>query len=311
MQRVDITFESRGVRCAAWLYRPDGSGMVPCVVLAHGFSAVREQRLDAYAERFAGAGIAALVFDYRHFGASDGQPRQLLDIGHQLEDWRAAIGTARGHDGIDADRVALFGTSFSGGYVLQLAAEDARVAAVVAQCPFVDGLASVPLLGVAHTLRLTAAGLRDQIGAWLRRPPSMIRAVGEPGELAAMTTPDAQPGFAAMTPHESTWRNEVAARIALRIAAHRPARKASAITCPILLCVCDNDTLASPRSAIKAAENAPRGELRRYATGHFEIYVGEWFERAVADQTEFLTRNLVDGDLHRGSRQVAPDPTAS
>lgn len=69
--------------------------------------------------------------------------------------------------------------------------------------------------------------------------------------------------------------------------------------------------MASPKAAIKAAENAPRGEVKRYATGHFEIYVGEWFERAVADQTEFLTRNLVDGDLHRGSRQVALDPTAS
>ena len=87
------------------------------------------------------------------------------------------------------------------------------------------------------------------------------------------------------------------AGIALRIATHRPARRASEITCPVLLCVCDNDTLAPIRAAIKAAEAAPRGEARRYATGHFEIYVGEWFERVVADQTEFLTRNLVNGDL--------------
>jgi dienelactone hydrolase len=86
MQRSDVTFESAGTRCAAWLYRPveSGGGPAPCVVLAHGFSGVRDQRLDAYAERFAQAGLAALVFDYRYFGDSDGEPRQLLDIRRQL-----------------------------------------------------------------------------------------------------------------------------------------------------------------------------------------------------------------------------------
>ena len=67
------------------------TGAFPGVVLAHGWTGVREQRLDAYAERFAGAGLAALVFDYRHFGASSGEPRQLLDVKRELADWQAAI----------------------------------------------------------------------------------------------------------------------------------------------------------------------------------------------------------------------------
>src|SRR5438270_10283107 len=98
-ERSDVVFDSWGLRCAAWLYRPrDGAegtgpptegamrvptqerGGLPCVVMAHGWSGVREQRLDAYAERFARAGFTALLFDYRHFGASEGEPRQLLDI---------------------------------------------------------------------------------------------------------------------------------------------------------------------------------------------------------------------------------------
>src|SRR5438270_6659993 len=112
MPRTDVTFRSGGDECAAWLYRPDGAGRLPLVVMAHGFSATRELRLDAYAERFCAAGFGALLFDYRHFGASSGEPRQLLDISAQHADYRAAIAYARGLDWVDADRVALFGSSF-------------------------------------------------------------------------------------------------------------------------------------------------------------------------------------------------------
>src|SRR2546423_7564002 len=120
MQRSDVTFQSGGTRCAAWLYRPaeNGGSPTPCVILAHGFSGVRDQRLDAYAERFAQAGLTALVFDYRYFGDSDGEPRQLLDIRRQLEDWRAAITHARALEGVDPARIAIWGTSFSGGHVM-------------------------------------------------------------------------------------------------------------------------------------------------------------------------------------------------
>ena len=96
MTRADITFTSGGLRCAAWLYLPeDAAEPVPCVVMAHGFGGTRADAIPAFAERFAGAGLAALVFDYRHFGDSEGEPRQLLDIGLQLEDWTAAIACAR------------------------------------------------------------------------------------------------------------------------------------------------------------------------------------------------------------------------
>src|SRR3954471_13134199 len=134
MRREDIEFHSGEDECAAWLYRPEDDGPHPIVVLAHGFGGVREARLWAYAERFAAAGLAALVFDYRHFGASAGQPRQLLDIQAQLADWRAAVSSARERFG----RVGLFGSSFGGGHVLEIAADDHEIAAVVAQCPMTD-----------------------------------------------------------------------------------------------------------------------------------------------------------------------------
>ncbi|MDN5931699.1 MAG: alpha/beta fold hydrolase, partial [Pseudonocardia sp.] len=122
MSRTEHPFTVDGEQCAAWLFRPDSPGRVPCVVLAHGFGMTRACRLDAWAERFAAAGLAALVFDYRGFGDSGGSPRQVLDIAAQRADWRAAVAHARTTPGIDAGRVALWGTSFSGGHVLAVAA---------------------------------------------------------------------------------------------------------------------------------------------------------------------------------------------
>jgi hypothetical protein len=172
------------------------------VVMAHGFSATRELRLDAYAERFCAAGLGALAFDYRRFGASTGEPRQLLDIAKQQDDYRAAVGYARALDWVDPDpdRVALFGTSFSGGHVLVIAAGDRRIAALVSQCPFTDGLASLPRMGAANIARATVAGLGDQIAGSLGRRLRCIPAVGPPGSFAVMTTPDSEPGFQALLP---------------------------------------------------------------------------------------------------------------
>ncbi|ELB86205.1 hypothetical protein Rwratislav_46190, partial [Rhodococcus wratislaviensis IFP 2016] len=132
------------------------------MVLAHGWSGVREQRLDAFAERFAAAGVTALVFDYRYFGASKGEPRQLLDIDSQLDDWDSAVAFVRSRPDIDPSRVALWGTSLSGGLVLTAAARDRRVAAVVSQVPYVDGLTNLPRLGMAGLGRMAVAYLRDR-----------------------------------------------------------------------------------------------------------------------------------------------------
>lgn len=293
MQRSDATFDSAGWACAAWVYEPAGDGPFPCVVLAHGWSGVREQRLDAYAERFTAAGLAAVVFDYRHFGASEGQPRQLLDIGRQLEDWTAAVAFARSLPFVDPERVALWGSSFSGGHVQELAGRDPRIAAVIAQVPFADGLRNLPRLGVANAIRLTVAGLGDQAGALLGRPPRMLPAVGAPGTLAVMTSPDAEPGFRAIDPPGSAWRNETAARIVLAVATYRPGRRAGRVGAPILYAIAQDDVVTPPAFAEAAAARAPRSEVLRYPGGHFDLYSGEAFERVVADQVAFLRRHLL------------------
>jgi pimeloyl-ACP methyl ester carboxylesterase len=311
MERRDITFDSSGEQCAAWLYTPDAAGPHPCVVLAHGFGGVRTARLWAFAERFAAAGFAALVFDYRHFGDSGGEPRQLIDVPEQLDDWRAATAFARGHEAVDPDRVALWGSSFSGGHVAVIAAEDHRVAAAISQGPFLDGLWALRAAGPRDIWRLTVAGLRDEVARLRGRPPYLIPIVGPPGRVAAMNSPDAEPGYRALFGPDDEFRNEVVARIGLRIGSYRPIRHARRIACPWLVCVADGDAVTPPQPALKAAGRAPRSEVRRYGVGHFDIYVGETFERVVADEVDFLERHLLGRGAATGASPVSAAPGAA
>src|SRR6059058_1918849 len=160
--RRDVAFTSSGDECRAWLFMP-GAERPPLVILGHGLGATREYGLEPFARRFADAGIAALVFTYRHFGDSGGEPRQLLDIERQLDDWAAALAYARGLPDVDADRVAIWGTSLAGGHVIEAAARDGRVAAVVSQCPFADGAASVLAMDPRSSTQVTIQAMRDQL----------------------------------------------------------------------------------------------------------------------------------------------------
>ena len=291
--RADVTFPSGGERCSAYFYKPehglDPAAPAPCVVMAHGFSATRDDGLPAYATAFADAGFAVLVFDYRHFGSSSGEPRQLLDIGRQQDDYRAAIAHARAIPGVDPERIALWGSSFSGGHVLCVAATDPRVAAVVCQAPYVDSIPTLKIIPPKNILRGAVEGVIDLVGAQLGRPARYIPAVADPGGFAVMTAPQAVPGFAAIAPHGSRWENRVAARIMLSLTFYRPVRNAAKLRMPLLVSVCDEDQITPPEPAARVAELAPRGELVRYPYGHFDVYEDA---KPKADQVAFLSRHL-------------------
>jgi dienelactone hydrolase len=292
MQREDVWFKSGGDRISAWLYRPTVDGDAPLLVMAHGLGAVRTMRLDAYAERFRAAGYACLVFDYRNFGDSEGAPRQLIDIRMQLQDWTVAVAYARTLAGIDPNRIGLWGTSFSGGHVIATAARLPGIAAVVAQCPFTDGVASLGTLSPLISARITALAARDLIAARFGGTPVMVPTAGRPGEVALMNAPDAYPGFVKLVPDGTQLRNEVAARIGVKILPYRPGRLAAKVPCPILFCVCESDSVAPSGPTRRYAASAPRGEVKLYPEGHFEIYVDDAFERVIADQLVFLEKNL-------------------
>lgn len=286
MNREDLRFPTGDDSCAAWLYRTSSNGTVvaPIVVMAHGLSGTRRDRLGAFAERFAEAGFAALVFDHRGFGDSDGEPDRFHPA-RQLDDWRAAIAFARSLPDTDPDRVATFGSSMGGGNALAAAADDARVAAAISQVPFLDMWRQAhrsPPLVTARMMLAAALGRH-------------LPAVGQPDEAALINAPGAEAGWRHVVAigEESRWRNRVSARWLLG-RPYRPARLAAGLQCPWLVCVGEADRVARPGPAIAAARRAPYGELHTYpAVDHFDVYDGPQHETLVADQIDFLRRHLL------------------
>ena len=302
--RHDVSFTSGDDTCAAWLYLPTGVTSPPVVILGHGLGATREMRLDAFAERFAQAGIAALAFTYRHFGDSGGQPRQLLSIKRQLTDWDAAIAYVKDRRDVDGTRIAVWGSSFGGGHSITVASRHPELRAAVAQCPFTDGLASALALGPAAFLKALPAVAKDFVSMIGGRAPVMIPLAGAPGSLALMNAPDALPGYQALVPAGTTFRNEVAARVTPTIMAYRPGREVKKINFPILFCVSNTDTVTPPTQTLRYARTAPRGEIKRYDAGHFDFYIGDAFDALVRDQLDFLTRQLHPAPAKEQSRDV-------
>ncbi len=285
MDRRDVVFTSDIDSCAAWLYRTaDVETGVPVVVMAHGLSGTRRDRLGSFAERFAAAGFAALVFDHRGFGDSGGEP-DLFDPAAQLEDWRAAIAFARSLPGIDASRVATFGSSMGGGNALAAAAEDSKVAAAISQVPFLDIVRQSHRSRPLVTGRMLAAAVRG----------SYLPVVGQPDEPALINAPGGEEGWRRVVAigEDSRWRNRVSSRWLLG-APYRPVKHAARLRCPWLVCVGESDRVAKPGPAIAAARRAPQGELCTYpGVDHFDIYDGPEHEALVADQLDFLQRHLL------------------
>ncbi len=294
-----VSFDSSGTRCEAWYLRAVNDELTtsrgrPCVVMAHGFGATRDAGLLPFAEHFAAAGADVLVFDYRGFGTSDGALRQDVDHRRHRADYRAAIAAARARRGVDPLRIALWGSSYSGGHVIAAAAADQRVAAVISQGAAMDGLAALFMVrgesGTGKALALTKAGLRDALRALTGRPPALVPIVGPPGSAAVISAPGADEGYRhIMGP---TFRNEMCARGILRIAANRPVRAAGRVSCPTLLVIAEQDNIAPVSAVRKAAARIPRSETLSLPVGHFDIYVGEAFETSVRTQVEFLRRTL-------------------
>ncbi|SRR6266487_1336535 len=286
--QIEESFTSHGVRCAATVYRPGGvTGPTPVVVMAHGLSLTRRDGLPALARRFAATGCSVVAFDYRHWGDSDGHPRGWISFRRQQSDWRAAVGFARQLDGIDPDRVALWGFSLGGGMALKTAAADPRVAAVIAVCPATDGLAAwLEPAPVGMVLRMVSRALRETI---TRRPVTMPVA-GKPGDFAVLPVPEALPGFEHVTAGRP-WRNEISTSWLLPLAAFRPITAVPRIAAPVLYQIAQHD--GTPTGQIdKAITRTPRAQAQRYPMDHFGPFSAEHQPTVATDASDFLRTHL-------------------
>lgn len=294
MQSVDSPLHSQGTRCAGTLLLPPRAKRPPVIVMAHGFGAIRAAGLYAFAERFVKAGYAVFLFDYRGFGDSEGEPRHWVSPRRHLQDWKAALVHVRKLPQVDASRLVLWGSSFSGGHVLQTAAEDGSVAAVIAQVPHVSGLASVSKVPLASLVKLSVAALRDVAGSLVGRP-HYSRIVGKPGELAAMSSAESWDGYMALFPEGARWENKVLSRIFLELPLYSPGRFASRVKAPTLVVAGRQDSVTPPKAAQRAAARLPQGEFELLDSNHFQPYVDAMFEKNIGLQLSFLQRKVPVG----------------
>lgn len=283
-------FQSHGETCRGTLLRPDSPGPNPIVILAHGFAAERSFQLPEIARHFVEHGFAAYYFDYRCFGDSDGTPRHWVDPKRHQQDWRNAIAHVRKLDGIDPTRVVLWGSSFSGGHVLQLASEDVPVAAVMAQVPHINGIATARNIPLKNLLRMTVSGLADAVGSMVGYQ-HYSPVVGKPGDYATMSSEECWDGWFSIVPEHSQWQNKVLSRVFLKLPLFSPNHHASRIKVPTLIIAGTQDSITPAQAARKMAEDIPQGEYHELPCNHFQVYTGEFLEQVLAIQLAFLDKH--------------------
>lgn len=291
--RIDSDFSSHGIRCSGWLYLPNEVKSPPVVIMAHGIAAERTFRLTAFAERFAEEGIAAFLFDYRCTGDSDGKPRNLVDPHRHVQDWEAAIDHVRALASINRDRIALWGTSLSGGHIIVAASHDPDIRAIVCQVPFVDSIATLKSTRPGQGVRFLMAALRDVFRILTLRGAYCVPVVGDPGTVACLTAPEAKLGYLSMIPEGSKWKNECPARVLFTVALYRPTTLAKRVKCPALIIMGERDSVISPTDVEKAASKMQKAQLVKMPIRHFDVYTGEWFNKAVEVEISFLKEHLI------------------
>jgi uncharacterized protein len=286
-----------GLELGAWFFR-GREGRGPCVVMAHGFAGTRRTGLAPFAQRFQSAGLHVLAFDYRYFGDSGGEPRQLIAPKAQFEDWVSALAYARGRDDVDPDRVALWGVSYSGGQVVVVGARDGRVAAISSLVPMMDAQAVARDLvkreGAWWVVKGLARGVVDAIRGALGMRPILVPVVGPPGASAALTMPGVEASYLGIAGPD--WVNAVCARVAVTGATFRPVTDVADVRCPLLVQIGDRDVVVPNDAAERAGSLAgERATVRHYPLDHFDVFQGPGFEQVVADEVDFFKRHLSSG----------------
>lgn len=278
--REDVTFRSEGESCAAWLYWPvDRSQPVPAVALAHGMGATRHFHLAPFGEAFAAAGMAALIFDYRGFGSSTGQPRERIDPHMQIEDYRAALTFLSLTEGIDEQRLGVWGTSFSGGHVLHLGAYDPRVRAIVSQVGAMDIHANVQIvLSEEQRAAQRALIIAERKRRYQDETPAYIPLSAPDGEVALQPDTVTYEWLLKCQAEQAPgWNNQVTVDSIERILEHAPALAIERIAPKPLLMILAREDKWTPPALIREAfgrAGEPK-QLLELDGDHYTVYSGE------------------------------------
>ncbi|AUT38597.1 alpha/beta hydrolase [Acinetobacter baumannii] len=277
---------------AADFYIPKTNNKSAVIIMAHGFAGLRQFKLIQYAQRFAQAGYAVILFDYRYWGGSTGKPREMISINSQLEDWKTMIQYASTCKFIDNRRIVLWGTSLSGGYALSLASELKNIQAIMVQIPYVDGAETAKLYPLQRYPQALKLSSQDYMGSKMGLNPKRLPVVDQ-YKLCFMPTADSYYGYLSIVNPDYYWSGEVPARVFFNLMRYRPIQLVRQINIPVLFIAAQHDSLIPIESSHEAATNiAPFVSYHEWDMKHFDIYHGSWFEKAVTTQLEFLHQHI-------------------
>ncbi|KAK9413221.1 putative Esterase/lipase [Seiridium unicorne] len=311
MSREDISFQTAdNVTLRGWFYKPSSShdegstsSALPCLIMAHGFSALKEMDLDTFAEFFtSNLSLTCLVYDNRCFGDSDGQPRQEIVPALQVSDYSDAITYAQTRPEVNTSKIGIWGSSYSGGHVLQVGACDRRVKAVLSQVPCVDGWANFERLirpdFVPGLNQLFQEGKLLELNRHSRAKgnrPTMLPVVdADVHKPSALPSPDSFEFFTNWE-KKSDWKNDVTVKSIELFRAYNPSAYIHRIgPTPLLMTVAENDVLTPTTIALESYSRAlePKQIHILPEAGHFDGYSGPLFERNSQVQLEFLRKYL-------------------
>ena len=302
MKRRNITFKSEGLNCAGWFYVPEHTHLLkfPVIVMAHGFSLTKEAYLDVYAERFCEAGFAVLVFDYRNFGESDGYKRYHLDPQDQIKDYRNAISWVRNQPEIDAEKIGIWGTSYSGGHVLHIGAVDRRVKAIVAQVPTINGRkGAARKMGLEELNQFMAELIDYREKQYIDGEQRMIPVVNLNG-ISAQPHPESYKWFMETAKITPNWRNEITLESMELYIEYNPASLIEFIApTPLLMIAAMEDGITPPDLIIEAFEelaNEPK-QLLQLPGSHYDVYNGPTFEEASSAAIHWFEKYLMNAEV--------------
>lgn len=287
-----IQFASQGAKLAGNLYLPKQidktEKSLPVVVLCHGFCGVKELLLPAYAQAFANAGYAALTFDYRGFGESEGETGRLVPA-LQIEDIKAAVSWLSEHKAIDSDRIALWGSSFGGANAIITAADLPKIKTVICQLAFANGerviTGSMSAEDKAKFIG-TLEKMRDKkakTGKEMMVPISKVLS-DEQSQQFYRDYKDEFPALGIKIPFLTIWET----------IQHKPETVVANVKVPLLIVAAENDSVnpLAESQALYDLANEPKVLYIEKSASHYQLYTGECFDRVINEQLNWLKKYL-------------------
>jgi fermentation-respiration switch protein FrsA (DUF1100 family) len=295
--RQNIEFESKGSVCRGWLYIPDnlvGEETAPGIVMAHGFAGVKEMGLTEFAEHFEAAGFITLVFDYRFWGESEGEPRNQIFALEMVEDYRNAITWLSDRPEVDPQRIGVWGTSYSGGLCLYVGTHDKRVNAVVAQVPSTLNPESRRAKDPETWDRIGELLIQDRVQRYKTGNVNYMKVVAPEGEPCVFPDKDAYEWYMEFREFAPNWQNEVTLESMERMREFDPVSLIHLMAPTALLLIAgENDNLVPIEAVKKAYEKAHEPKaLSVLPITHFEPYKDPWLSSAADLATDWFKRHL-------------------